>query len=143
MTISLAFLAPNLVKAAVEGRLPAASVSSDCAIRRQNGADSLRRSDSIRNSFKTNPRNLRAVDSSAINFTAAYFASTSAKETAPAQGCTLGPFSSDAKCGNRTRSYLPSHPGDIRSSGLRWLNGYWVTLPVAQNQFCPSADCPR
>jgi hypothetical protein len=56
MTISLAFLAPNLVKAAVEGRLPRGIGIERCAIRRQNGADSLRRSDSIRNSFKTNPQ---------------------------------------------------------------------------------------
>jgi hypothetical protein len=46
MTISLAFLAPNLVKAAVEGRLP-----RGFAIPRLNGAGSLRRSDLIRNSF--------------------------------------------------------------------------------------------
>jgi hypothetical protein len=37
-------------KAAVEGRLPAASASSVCAICRPNGADSLRHSVSIRNS---------------------------------------------------------------------------------------------
>jgi len=47
-TISLAFLAPNLVKAAVEGRLPRASASSGSAIRRPNGVGSLRRSDLIR-----------------------------------------------------------------------------------------------
>src|SRR5258706_13547024 len=49
MTISLAFLAPNLVKAAVEGRLPAASASSVSVIRQLNGAGSLRRLDLIRN----------------------------------------------------------------------------------------------
>ena len=35
--------------------------------------------------IKSRKITLRAVDSSVINFTAAYFASTSAKETAPAQ----------------------------------------------------------
>ena len=50
MTISLAFLALNPVKAAVEGRLPAALASSGSAIRRLNGAGSLRRSASNRNS---------------------------------------------------------------------------------------------
>jgi hypothetical protein len=50
MTISLAFLAPNLVKAAVEGRLPAASASSDSAICRPNGAGVSRYSDLIPNS---------------------------------------------------------------------------------------------
>jgi hypothetical protein len=61
MTISLAFLAPNLVKAAVEGRLPAASESSGSAIRRLNGADSLRRSDSIRNNCNIGPRSRTTV----------------------------------------------------------------------------------
>ena len=46
MTVSLAFLAPDLVKAAVEGRLPGVSVSSDCATSPRNGADSSKRSDS-------------------------------------------------------------------------------------------------
>ena len=55
--------------------------------------------------IKSRKITLRAVDSSVINFTAAYFASTSAKETAAAQGCTLGPFSSDAKCGIPGRTY--------------------------------------
>src|SRR5262249_31326268 len=32
MTLSLAFLAPQLVKAAVEGRLPPGIISSDCGI---------------------------------------------------------------------------------------------------------------
>ena len=49
LTISLAFLAPNLVKAAIEGRLPAASASSGSAICRRNRAGSSRHSDSIRN----------------------------------------------------------------------------------------------
>jgi site-specific DNA recombinase len=49
MTISLAFLAPNLVKAAIEGRLPRGIGSSGSEIRRLNGATSSRPSDSIRN----------------------------------------------------------------------------------------------
>ena len=61
MTISLAFLAPNLVKAAVEGRLPVVSASNGSAIRRLNGADSLRRSDSIRNSCSAGPRSRSTV----------------------------------------------------------------------------------
>jgi hypothetical protein len=44
MTISLAFLAPDLVRAAVEGRLPEASTSSDCAMLRRNGAGSSQHS---------------------------------------------------------------------------------------------------
>jgi hypothetical protein len=59
MTISLAFLAPNLVIAAVEGRLPAASASSGSAIRLVNGADSLRRSDSIRNNCSAGLRSTK------------------------------------------------------------------------------------
>src|SRR5258708_5375375 len=59
MTISLAFLAPDLVKAAVE----AASASSGSVIRRPNGADNLRRSDSIRNNCRANqsPLNYRVA----------------------------------------------------------------------------------
>jgi hypothetical protein len=53
MTISLAFLAPNLVKAAVEGRLPVASASSGSGIRRLNGVGSSRRSASIRNNLNS------------------------------------------------------------------------------------------
>jgi hypothetical protein len=45
MTISLAFLAPDLVRAAVEGRLPRGLGSSDFAIRQRSGADSLKPSD--------------------------------------------------------------------------------------------------
>jgi hypothetical protein len=45
MTISLAFLAPDLVRAAVEGRLPTASVSSDSATLPRNGAASSKPSD--------------------------------------------------------------------------------------------------
>jgi DNA invertase Pin-like site-specific DNA recombinase len=56
MTISLAFLAPNLVKAAVEGRLPRGT-----EIRRLNGAGSLRRSDSIRNSCNAGPKSRNIV----------------------------------------------------------------------------------
>jgi hypothetical protein len=41
MTISMAFIAPGLVKAAIEGRLPAGSVSPICAMRRPNGRDSM------------------------------------------------------------------------------------------------------
>jgi site-specific DNA recombinase len=41
-TISLAFLAPNLVQAAVEGRLPRGSASQTCAMRRPNGRGSMR-----------------------------------------------------------------------------------------------------
>ena len=37
MTISLAFLAPKLVQAAVDGRLPVASASQICGMRRPNG----------------------------------------------------------------------------------------------------------
>ena len=37
MTISLAFLAPNLVQAAVDGRLPVESGSQICEMRRPNG----------------------------------------------------------------------------------------------------------
>ena len=37
MTISLAFLAPTLVKAAIEGRLPRGMASPDCAMRPSNG----------------------------------------------------------------------------------------------------------
>ena len=48
MNISLAFLAPNLVKAAVEGRLP-----RGIGIER---ADNFRRSDSIRNSCSPDRR---------------------------------------------------------------------------------------
>jgi hypothetical protein len=50
MTISLAFLAPNLVKAAVEGHPPRGIGIERFAICRLNGAGNLRRSDSIRNS---------------------------------------------------------------------------------------------
>jgi site-specific DNA recombinase len=56
MTISLSFLAPNLVKAAVEGRLPR-GIGIGSAIRPPNGADSLRRSDSIRNSCSIRAKN--------------------------------------------------------------------------------------
>ena len=55
MTISLAFLAPNLVKAAVEGRLPAASASSGSAICRLNGASSSSYSASVRNNSTPSP----------------------------------------------------------------------------------------
>jgi hypothetical protein len=44
MTISLAFLAPDLVKAAVEGRLPVAMESSDFVMPLQNGAGSSKNS---------------------------------------------------------------------------------------------------
>ncbi|MEO6780542.1 MAG: hypothetical protein ABI196_06460, partial [Bradyrhizobium sp.] len=54
MTISLAFLAPDLVRAAVEGRLPRGigverlrDASNGCAMLRPNGAASSRRWDSI------------------------------------------------------------------------------------------------
>src|SRR5436305_15295871 len=53
MTISLAFLAPNLVRAAVEGRLPR-GIGVE-RLPRQNGADSLRRSESIRNNRSAGP----------------------------------------------------------------------------------------
>jgi hypothetical protein len=43
MTISLAFLAPDLVRAAVEGRLPRGS--SDFVMPQQNGASSSKPSD--------------------------------------------------------------------------------------------------
>ena len=42
MTISLAFLAPDLVRAAVEGRLPRGLGVRDCAMRPPSGADSLK-----------------------------------------------------------------------------------------------------
>src|SRR5262249_44550050 len=42
MTLSLAFLAPQLVKAAVEGRLPGVSISSDCGIPTPIGAGNSR-----------------------------------------------------------------------------------------------------
>jgi hypothetical protein len=48
MTISLAFLAPNLVQPQ-KVACPAASASNGSAIRRLNGGGSLRRSDSILN----------------------------------------------------------------------------------------------
>jgi site-specific DNA recombinase len=65
MTISLAFLAPNLVKAAVEGRLPRGiGIERLRAMRRPNGADSLKRSDSIRNNCSAGPRSrITAVQS--------------------------------------------------------------------------------
>jgi len=52
------------------------------------------------------------------------FLSASVKETAPARGVSWGHLSSDAMCGISIWSYLPSHPGDIRSGGLslaEWL----------------------
>ena len=49
MTISLAFLAPDLSKQPWKVACPAASALSGSAIRRPNGAGSLRRSDLIRN----------------------------------------------------------------------------------------------
>jgi hypothetical protein len=50
MTISLAFLAPNLVKATVEAACPAASVSSGSVIHRPSRAGSSRHSALSRNS---------------------------------------------------------------------------------------------
>jgi hypothetical protein len=49
MTMSLAFLAPDLVKLPWKAVCPAASASSGSAIRRLNGAGSSRRSDLIQN----------------------------------------------------------------------------------------------
>jgi hypothetical protein len=46
------------------------------------------------------------------------FLSASVKETAPARGASWGHLSSDAIWGISIWSYLPSHPGDIRSGGL-------------------------
>ena len=63
MTISLAFLGPNLVKAAWKVACPAASASSGSATRRPNGASSSRRSDSIRNSCNTGPPEQRSPKS--------------------------------------------------------------------------------
>jgi hypothetical protein len=37
MTVSLAFLAPDLVRAAIAGRLPRSMASPVCAIRQPNG----------------------------------------------------------------------------------------------------------
>jgi hypothetical protein len=48
LALSLAFLTPQLVKAAVEARLPVASTSSACAIPIQVGPSSSRSSASIR-----------------------------------------------------------------------------------------------
>jgi hypothetical protein len=58
MTISLAFLAPNLVKAAQGVACLAASVSSGSVTRRLNGVGSLKRSASIRNSGSAGSRRL-------------------------------------------------------------------------------------
>ena len=51
MTISLAFLAPNLVQAAVDGRLPRESASQICEMRRPNGPCNTRGSGSRRKRF--------------------------------------------------------------------------------------------
>ena len=46
MTISLAFLAPNLVQAAVDGRLPGESASQICGMRQPDGPGNTRSSGS-------------------------------------------------------------------------------------------------
>jgi site-specific DNA recombinase len=51
MTISLAFLAPNLVQAAVDGRLPVELASQTCEMHRPNGPCSTRGLGSRRNRF--------------------------------------------------------------------------------------------
>jgi len=60
------------------------------------------------------------------------FLSASAKETAPARGASWGHLHQMLMCGINIWSYVPSHPGDIRSvplAGSPWLTGSPVVAP--------------